>query len=51
MPSPRVICLVVLIVGAILYAATDAKPSEFGRMMFFAGLLAYLMNFLRTPGT
>lgn len=38
-----VIAILVMLVGLVLYLATEAKPSRIGEMMFFAGLLAELM--------
>lgn len=37
--------LLVALVGALLYGLTDGKPSELGRVSFFAGLLAFLIQF------
>lgn len=44
--SPVIIYLPisVAIVGLLLYGFTDGKPSEAGRVMFVAGLLAYLLK-------
>ena len=40
--------IVVCVVGLVLYflpaSKTDAKVNEVGRMMFFAGLLAWLLS-------
>lgn len=41
-----VLSALVCIVGALVYAfAANPKLSEIGRMMFFAGLLAFLLLF------
>lgn len=34
--------LFVCIAGALVYALSDGKPSEMGRIAFFAGLLVFL---------
>lgn len=37
--------VLVAIVGLLMYAlAVNAKPQEIGRIMFFSGLLATLLN-------
>lgn len=37
--------LLVLIIGLIVYAlAKEPKPQEIGKIMFFAGLLAFLLQ-------
>lgn len=37
--------LIICFVGLLIYAlVSDAKAQEVGRLMFFAGLLAYLLK-------
>jgi uncharacterized membrane protein len=39
--------LAVCIIGVVLYAlATTAKPLEIGRIMFWTGLLSFLLHFV-----
>ena len=37
------LALIVLALGLITYLAASGKASELGRLMFFAGLLAFLL--------
>lgn len=38
--------IAIAIIGVIMYAiATNPKAMEIGRIMFFCGLLAFLLNF------
>jgi hypothetical protein len=36
--------LAVAVIGALLYGLTSGKLSELGRLAFFAGLLALVLN-------
>lgn len=37
--------LLIALIGLVMYfACKDAKPQELGRLMFFAGLLAFLLT-------
>lgn len=39
------VSLLVALIGVLMYAlCTDGKLSEIGRLMFFAGLLAFLLT-------
>lgn len=38
--------LFVAIIGAFMYAFCTPKPAELGRIMFFCGLLAFLLTSL-----
>lgn len=39
---------IVMVIGLILYLATEGKPSECGRIMFFCGLLITLFHGFKT---
>jgi hypothetical protein len=42
--------LLIAIVGLVIYLVSKpeyAKPAEVGRIMFFTGLLAFLLEFVR----
>lgn len=41
-----ILSLIVAVVGLLMYALTEsAKLQEIGRIMFFSGLLAFLLQF------
>ena len=37
--------LLISLIGLILYATSNTKLAEIGRIMFFAGLLAFLLGY------
>jgi len=38
------IALVVAVAGALVYGLTNGKPSELGRLAFFAGLFVFVWH-------
>lgn len=39
------IVIAITLIGLILWLATDGKPGEAGRLAYFAGLLALLLQY------
>jgi Na+/phosphate symporter len=37
--------LLVALIGVVLYAVSNTKLAEIGRVMFFCGLLAFLLSY------